>query len=61
MRGAYVDDRADEIDLYDVADLRTLLDRYNYTLNININPEIIKFDASVASWGEGGTYSKDVN
>lgn len=59
-RGAYVDDRADEIDLYDVVDLRNLLDRYNYTLNININPEIIKFDATVASWSDGGTYSKDV-
>lgn len=59
-RGAYVDDRADEIDLYDVVDLRNLLDRYNYTLNININPEIIKFDATVAAWSDGGTYSKDV-
>lgn len=59
-RGAYVDDRADEIDLYDVVDLRNLLDRYNYTLNININPEIIKFDATVAPWDNGGTYNKDV-
>ena len=59
-RGTYVDDRADEIDLYDIANLHTLLDRYNYTLNININPEVIKFDATVASWSDGGTYSKDV-
>ncbi len=61
-RGAYVDDRADVIDLYDIENLRTLLDRYNYTLNITINPEIIKFDATVATWSwyDGGTHDTEV-
>ena len=59
-KGDYVDDRADNVDLYDITSLRNLLDRHNYTLNITINPDPIKFDAAVADWTDGGTYDKDV-
>ena len=38
------------LDLYDVVNLRTLYDGYNYTLNFTIDPDIIRFDASTSVW-----------
>ena len=35
------------------------LDRHNYNLNLTIKPDVITFDATASSWGNGGTVNKD--
>ena len=37
-------------DLYDLVNLRSLKEGYNYTLTCTIQPEIIKFDATASAW-----------
>lgn len=37
-------------DLYDLVNMRTFREGYNYTLFCTIQPDIIKFDATTATW-----------
>jgi len=50
--GDYSEDYPYELDLYDVAELQKIYEGYNYTLNFTIDPDVIKFDASVTVWAE---------
>lgn len=51
--GNYTEDYPYQIDLYDIdAKLRNIYEGYNYTINFVIDPDVIKFDAKVAAWGE---------
>ena len=48
--GDYSEDYPYELDLYEVAKLQNIYEGYNYTLNFTIDPDVIKFDASVTVW-----------
>lgn len=50
--GSYTEEYPYELDLYDVVTLRDIYEGYNYTINFNIDPDVIKFDASVAAWSD---------
>lgn len=51
--GSYSEDYPYQIDLYDIdAKLRNIYEGYNYTINFVIDPDVIKFDASVAPWAD---------
>ncbi len=60
-KDSYIDDRADEIALKDVAAFARLLDRHKYILNIIIGPEAIKFDATATGWADGGSFDANVH
>ena len=48
--GNYSEDYVYTLDLYEVEALRSFFDGFNYTLNFTINPDVIKFDATVKTW-----------
>lgn len=48
--GTYSEDYTYNLDLYDLAALRKFYDGYNYYLNITIEPDVIKFDATATLW-----------
>ena len=48
-----------KFDLFDLVNLRTLKEGYNYTLTCTIQPEIIKFDATASSW-DNVNVNKDI-
>ena len=52
-------DFTNKFDLYDIADLRSLKEGYNYTLTCTIQPDLIKFDAKASTW-TGVSASKDI-
>ena len=53
--GDYSEDYPYELDLYKVAKLQNIYEGYNYTLNFTIDPDVIKFDASVTVWANETT------
>lgn len=55
---AHAEDFTRTIDMYDA--FTSYLDRHNYTLKLTIEPEIIKFDATAATWEDGGTANQSV-
>lgn len=55
-KGSYIDDRADEIDLTQIAQFSRLMDRHKYILNIIVGPEAIKFAATATGWADGGSF-----
>ena len=58
--GGYDEDYTYKLDLYDVANLRKFYDGYNYTLNFTINPDVIKFDATVVTWADQTAINKTI-
>ena len=58
--GTYSEDYTYNLDLYDLAALRKFYDGYNYYLNITIEPDVIKFDASVTPWDNQAVVNKTV-
>lgn len=50
--GSYTEEYPYELDLYDVAKLQNIYEGYNYTINFTIDPDVIKFDATVATWSD---------
>ncbi len=56
--GTYSENYTYELDLYDIDALRKFFDGYNYTLNFTIDPDVIKFDASVTLWDNQGAVNK---
>lgn len=52
---AYTEKYIRTLDLQDA--FTSFFDRYNYTLNLKISADVIKFDASVSAWAD---YSKDI-
>ena len=58
--GTYDEDYTYNLDLYDLAALRKFYDGYNYYLNITIEPDVIKFDASVTEWDNQTVVNKTV-
>ena len=48
-----------KFDLFDLVNLRTLKEGYNYTLTCTIQPEKIKFDATASSW-DNVNVNKDI-
>lgn len=55
-KGSYDDNRADEIDLTQIAQFGRFMDRHKYILNIIVGPEAITFDASATGWADGGSF-----
>lgn len=58
--GTYSENYTYELDLYDIAALRKFFDGYNYTLNFTIDPDVIKFDASVTLWSDQAAANKNI-
>ena len=58
--GTYSEDYTYKLDLYDLAALHKFYDGYNYYLNITIEPDVIKFDASVTEWDNQTVVNKTV-
>jgi len=50
--GNYSEDYPYELDFYEIAKLQNIYEGYNYTLNFTIDPDVIKFDATVAAWSD---------
>ena len=59
--GTYSENYTYVLNLYDVEALREFYDGYNYTLNFTINPDVIKFDASVALWADQTGVAKTID
>lgn len=50
--GNYSEDYPYELDFYEIEKLQNIYEGYNYTLNFTIDPDVIKFDATVAAWSD---------
>lgn len=55
---AHAEDFTRTFDMYDA--FTSYLDRHNYTLKLTIEPQIIKFDATAATWDDGGTANESL-
>jgi len=59
--GTYSEDYTYKLDLHSVAALNEFFDGYNYTLKFTIQPDIIKFDASVTPWDDQNGVAKTID
>ena len=60
VSGSYSEDYTYKLDLYEIADLRKFYDAYNYYLNFTIEPDVIKFDATVTPWADQTAIAKTI-
>lgn len=56
--GGYDENYTYKLDLYDVENLRNFFDGYNYNLHFTIDPDVIKYDATVSTWTDQATINK---
>jgi len=56
----YFEDYTYKLDLYDIAALRKFFDGYNYTLKFTIEPDVIKFDATVTPWTDQAAVNQTI-
>lgn len=59
--GSHSEDYDYELDLYDLAALHKFYDGYNYFLNFTLDPDFIKFDASVTPWDDQAGVAKIID
>ncbi|MBR6369585.1 MAG: fimbrillin family protein [Bacteroidaceae bacterium] len=59
--GTYSENYNYNLDLYDIAALHKFYDGYNYTLNFTIDPDVIKFDATVTTWDDQAAIGKTID
>jgi hypothetical protein len=59
--GSYSENYTYKLDLYDVAALQKFYDGYNYTLNFTIDPDVIKFDATVSTWDNQAAINQTID
>ena len=59
--GTYSEDYTYKLDLHSVAALNEFFDGYNYTLKFTIQPDVIKFDASVTPWDDQNGVAKTID
>ena len=59
--GTYSEDYTYKLDLHSVAALNEFFDGYNYTLKFTIQPDVIKFDATVAKWADQEGVAKTID
>ena len=59
--GSHSEDYQYELDLYELATLQKFYDGYNYFLNFTLAPDVIKFDASVATWADQAAVAKTID
>ena len=59
--GTYSEDYTYKLDLHSVAALNEFFDGYNYTLKFTIQPDVIKFDASVTRWDDQNGVAKTID
>ena len=59
--GGYSENYTYQLDLYDVEALRKYFDGYNYTLKFTIQPDVIKFDATVTVWDDQAASNQTIN
>jgi hypothetical protein len=60
VSGSYSEDYTYKLDLYDIEALRKFYDACNYYLNFTIEPDVIKFDASVTKWDDQAGIAKTI-
>jgi len=59
--GGYSENYTYQLDLHDVEALRKYFDGYNYTLKFTIQPDVIKFDATVTVWDDQAASNQTIN
>jgi len=58
--GDYTENYTYQLDLYDIAALHKFFDGFNYYLNFTIEPQVIKFDATVKTWDDQAGIAKTI-
>lgn len=59
--GSHVENYNYKLDLYEIADLQKFFDGNNYTLNFTIQPDVIKFNATVTTWDNQPAIGKTID